>query len=115
MEPQALPTAVQAPEYESTWNNMGGYADHHAVPGRVCSSVRVARKKGSSHSNIPQYDTTDLRNDVEITDHNQPADRPACSQNKDLQEVSTLLLSNRNLHQVYFISHGVTSYVCDLP
>ncbi|RCV35875.1 hypothetical protein SETIT_7G274900v2 [Setaria italica] len=86
VEPRALPTSVQVPEYGSTWNNMGGYTDHHAVPGRVCSSVRVARKKGSTHSNIPQYDTTDLRNGIEVADHNQPAARPACSQNKDLQE-----------------------------
>ncbi|CAN6357919.1 unnamed protein product [Urochloa humidicola] len=84
VEPRALPTSVQVPE--STWNNMGGYADNHAVPGRVCSSVRVARKKGSSHSNIPQYGATDLRNGIEITDHNLPSDRPAASQKKDLQE-----------------------------
>ncbi|CAL4903777.1 unnamed protein product [Urochloa decumbens] len=78
VEPRALPTSVQVPE--STWT------DHHAVPGRVCSSVRVARKKGSSHSNIPQYGATDLRNGVEITDHNLPSDRPVSSQKKDMQE-----------------------------
>ncbi|OEL20004.1 putative serine/threonine-protein kinase [Dichanthelium oligosanthes] len=76
VEARALPTSVQVP----------GYDDHHAVPGRVCSSVRVARKKGSSHSNIPQYDATDLRNGTEITDHNQSANRPASSQKKDMQE-----------------------------
>ncbi|CAN6349205.1 unnamed protein product [Urochloa humidicola] len=86
VEPRALPTSVQVPEYGSTWNNMGGYADHHAVPGRVCSSVRVARKKGSSHSNVPQYGATDLRNGIEITDHNLPSDRPVSSQKKDLPE-----------------------------
>ncbi|KAF8658041.1 hypothetical protein HU200_059505 [Digitaria exilis] len=86
VEPRALPTSVQVPECGSTWNNMGGYTHHHAVPGRVCSSVRVARKKGSSHSNIPQYDPTDLRNGSEITYHDQPADRPASSHKKDLQE-----------------------------
>ncbi|XP_039835941.1 probable serine/threonine-protein kinase At1g09600 isoform X5 [Panicum virgatum] len=85
VEPRALPTSVQVPECGSTWN-MRGYADHHAVPGRVCSSVRVARKKGQSHSNLPQYDATDLKNGIEVTDHNQPADRPASSQKKDLQE-----------------------------
>ncbi|CAL5097889.1 unnamed protein product [Urochloa decumbens] len=78
VEPRALPTSVQVPE--STWT------DHHAVPGRVCSSVRVARKKGSSHSNIPQYGATDLRNGVEITDHNLPSDRPVPSEKKDMQE-----------------------------
>ncbi|KAJ1265182.1 hypothetical protein BS78_08G060000 [Paspalum vaginatum] len=85
VEPRALPSSVQVPECGSTWNNMGGYADHRAVPSRVCSSVRVARKKGSSHSNIPQYDAADLRNGIENTDHNQPADRPASSQKKNIQ------------------------------
>ncbi|XP_025806702.1 probable serine/threonine-protein kinase At1g09600 isoform X8 [Panicum hallii] len=84
VEPRALPTSVQVPECGSTWN-MRGYADHHAVPGRICSSVHVARKKVSSYSNLPQYDATNLKNGIEVTDHNQPADRPAPSQ-KDLQE-----------------------------
>ncbi|WVZ88853.1 hypothetical protein U9M48_035321 [Paspalum notatum var. saurae] len=86
VEPRTLPSSVQAPECGSTWNNMGGYADHRAVPSRACSSVRVARKKGSSHSNIPQYDAADLRNGIGNTDHNQPADRPASSQKKNMQE-----------------------------
>jgi hypothetical protein len=79
---------MQVPECGSTWNNTGGYADHRSVLGRVYSSVRVARKKGSSNSNIPQYDAADLRNDIEITDHNQQVDRPVSSQKKEQQEVS---------------------------
>ncbi|KAL5648776.1 hypothetical protein ACJX0J_039585, partial [Zea mays] len=82
VEPRALPTSAQVPECGSTWNNTG---DHHrSVLGRVCSSVRVARKKGPSNSNTPQYDAADLRNGG---DRNQRADRPAVSsQKKDQQE-----------------------------
>ncbi|XP_066358705.1 probable serine/threonine-protein kinase At1g09600 isoform X1 [Miscanthus floridulus] len=86
VEPRALPTSMQVPECGTTWNNTGGYADHRSVLGHVYSSVRVARKKGSSNSNIPQYDAADLRNGIEITDHNQQADRPVSSQKKDQQE-----------------------------
>ncbi|KAF8726134.1 hypothetical protein HU200_019874 [Digitaria exilis] len=101
VEPRALPTSVQVPECGSTWNNMGGYTHHHAVPGRVCSSVRVARKKGSSHSNIPQYDPTDLRNGSEITYHDQPADRPASSHKKDLQELMSAACGDQNRGRKY--------------
>lgn len=82
VEPRALPTSAQVPECGSTWNNTG---DHHrSVLGRVCSSVRVARKKGPSNSNTPQYDAADLSNGG---DRNQRADRPAVSsQKKDQQE-----------------------------
>ena len=111
VEPRALPTSVQVPECGSTWN-MRGYADHHAVPGRVCSSVRVARKKGQSHSNLPQYDATDLKNGIEVTDHNQPADRPASSQKKDLQEVSTLLLEHK-ITLGFFHFTWIVPYVYD--
>lgn len=92
VEPRALPTSVQVPECGSTWNNTGGYANHRSVLGRVYSSVRVARKKGSSNSNIPEYDAADLRNGIEITDHNQQVDKPVSSQKKGQQEVSILLL-----------------------
>lgn len=112
VEPRALPTSVQVPECGSTCNNMGGYTHHHAVAGRVCSSVRVARKKGSSHSNIPQYDATDLRNGSEITYHDQPADRPASSHKKDLQEVSILYFKTESL--VFFHFTCIVAYVCCL-
>uniref|UniRef100_A0A453K5S6 Uncharacterized protein n=1 Tax=Aegilops tauschii subsp. strangulata TaxID=200361 RepID=A0A453K5S6_AEGTS len=57
-------------------------------PGCACSSVHVAnssasRTKASSHSHIPQFCTTDLRNAVEVTYQNQPPDRPASSHNKN--------------------------------
>jgi hypothetical protein len=91
---------------------MRGYADHHAVPGRICSSVHVARKKVSSYSNLPQYDATNLKNGIEVTDHNQPADRPAPSQ-KDLQEVSTLLLEQRSTLGFFHFT-WIVPYVCDL-
>ena len=114
VEPRALPTSMQVPECGTTWNNTGGYADHRSVLGRVYSSVRVARKKGSSNSNIPQYDAADLRNGIEITDHNQQVDRPVSSQKKDQQEVSILLLGKRTTLGVSFISRQFVSYVCEL-
>uniref|UniRef100_A0A0D9XXQ6 [RNA-polymerase]-subunit kinase n=1 Tax=Leersia perrieri TaxID=77586 RepID=A0A0D9XXQ6_9ORYZ len=85
VEPRMRPTTVQLPGYGSSWNNMDGDNNDQptTVPGRTCSSVRVAnactvRKKGSSHSLIPQFGATDLRNNVdEAADHNNnnPPDR----------------------------------------
>lgn len=90
VEPRPLPTTVQVPEFGST-RNMGGYADDSTVPGRACSSVHVAntstsREKASSHSHIPQFGATDLRNAAEVTDQNQPPDRPTSSHNKNHPE-----------------------------
>uniref|UniRef100_A0ACD5YIF3 Uncharacterized protein n=1 Tax=Avena sativa TaxID=4498 RepID=A0ACD5YIF3_AVESA len=87
VDPRLLPTMVQVPEFGST-RNMGGYTDDSMVPGRACSSVHVANtstsmEKSSSHSHIPQFGATDLRNAAEVTDQNQPPDRPASSHKKN--------------------------------
>lgn len=114
VEPRALPTSAQVPECGSTWNNTG---DHHrSVLGRVCSSVRVARKKGPSNSNTPQYDAADLSNGG---DRNQRADRPAVSsQKKDQQEVSSTRIrsdyARRSFLSFSFRASFLVSYACEL-
>ncbi|KQJ91857.2 hypothetical protein BRADI_4g40430v3 [Brachypodium distachyon] len=91
VEPRPSPTTVQAPGYGSAWNT-AGFTDHSAVPSRVCSSVHVAntaasRAKASSHSHIPQFGTTDLRNAADqVADQNEPPDRPASSHKKNPPE-----------------------------
>lgn len=99
VESRERPTAVQLPGYSSTWNNMEGDNDQRTVPGRVCCSVRVAnpcgiRKKGSSHSLIPQFGATDLRSTVEATDHNDSPDRHDENKNPEVKDamVSIALL-----------------------
>jgi cyclin-dependent kinase 12/13 len=99
VEPRERPTAVQLPGYSSTWNNMEGDNDQPTVPGRACCSVRVAnpcgiRKKGSSHSLIPQFGATDLRSTVEATDHNDSPDRHDENKNPEVKDgmVSIALL-----------------------
>jgi hypothetical protein len=97
VEPHPLPTTVQVPEFGST-RNMGGYTDHSTVPARACSSVHVAntstsRAKASSHSHIPQFGATDLRNAAEATDQNQPPDGPASSHKKNPSEVYDTIVS----------------------
>jgi hypothetical protein len=69
-----------------------GDSDHAAVPVRVCNSVHVgnpytSRKKGFSHSNIPQFGVADLRNGVDNAEQNQP---PVSSQRKN--QTSRVLL-----------------------
>jgi hypothetical protein len=76
----------------TTWNKMMGDSDHAAVPDRLCNSVHVgnpytSRKKGFSHSNIPQFGAVDLRRNG--VDQNQPSDRPVVSsQSRDQEEVN---------------------------
>ncbi|XP_040245085.1 probable serine/threonine-protein kinase At1g54610 isoform X1 [Aegilops tauschii subsp. strangulata] len=111
VEPRPSPTTVQVPGFGSTWN-MGGYTDHPTTPGCACSSVHVAnssasRTKASSHSHIPQFCTTDLRNAVEVTYQNQPPDRPASSHNKNPLEVQDAMISVlllREVLRIYILS-----------
>ena len=93
VEPRLLPTTVQVPEFGST-RNMGGYTDHSMVPVRACSSVHVAntstpRENASSHSHIPQIGVRDA---AQVTDPNQPPDRPA-SAHKNPPEVKDTIVS----------------------
>lgn len=120
VEPRALQTSAKVPGFGSTWNNMGGYTDHSTVPGRACSSVRVAnasstmRAKGSSHSHIPHLGATDLRNPVDAADQDHPLDRPASSHKKNPEVkdamVSILLLEEDKTLLVFLSSHIVCSF-----
>ncbi|XP_015698746.1 probable serine/threonine-protein kinase At1g54610 isoform X2 [Oryza brachyantha] len=103
VESRARPTTVQLPGCSSAWNNMEGDNDQPTVPGRSCSSVRVAnacatRKKGSSHSLIPQFGATDLRSTVEAADHNHPPDRDGGNKNPEVKDAMNHGRKYRRIH-----------------
>ncbi|KAK3136331.1 hypothetical protein QOZ80_5BG0431880 [Eleusine coracana subsp. coracana] len=99
VEPRAMEMSVQV-------NEMVGDSDHATVSSRVCNSVHVgnsytSRKKGFSHSTIPQFGETDLRNRVDNTDQNQPSDRPASPQRKD-QEAKDTVNNGRKFRRIHY-------------
>jgi cyclin-dependent kinase 12/13 len=122
--PRPLETSSvhQDSECGSTWSRVMGDS---AVPGRVCNSVHVgnpytSRKKGFSHSNIPQFGAVDLRNGVDSSDQNQPSDGPVPSQSNDQEEVSSIIILKEhtilnNTVLFHLISHiyliSVTSFL----
>ncbi|KAG8051225.1 hypothetical protein GUJ93_ZPchr0009g1054 [Zizania palustris] len=96
--------------YGSTWNNMDGDQPPPSVPGRACSSVRVAnacamRKKGPSRSHIPQFGTTDLmRNACEAAAadrHSQPPDSHGCSHKKNPEVRDAAMSHGRKYRRIH--------------
>ncbi|KAL5205917.1 hypothetical protein ABZP36_034126 [Zizania latifolia] len=104
-------TTVQLnPGYGSTWNNMDGDQPPPSVPGRACSSVRVAnacamRKKGPSRSHIPQFGATDLmRNACEAAAadrHSQPPDSHGCSHKKNPEVRDAAMSHGRKYRRIH--------------